>query len=223
MKAKYLILDFGKVLAYPVTGDWFITPLFYEYVNKDKIDKEKFHKCMVEIGDMLGGILKNVQEEYVIFIKFYKDSLINAGYIDKNINDVAKKCAHDFVFNNDKYKLYDDVIENLEKFSKEYRLICLSDNWPSGERYMKDMKIYDLFEKVYISSDYGYTKYEKIFFDHPIEDFKIKKDEAIFVDDSIELMDIAKEKGLIPVLMDRENKIENCAFKKVNCLKDIDK
>ena len=36
-------------------------------------------------------------------------------------------------------------------------------------------------------------------------------------------MDIAKEKGLIPVLMDRENKIENCAFKKVNCLKDIDK
>ena len=88
---------------------------------------------------------------------------------------------------------------------------------------MKDMKIYDLFEEVYISSDYGYTKYEKIFFDHPIEDFKIKKDEAIFVDDSIEIMDIAKEKGLIPVLMDRENKIENCAFKKVNCLKDIDK
>ena len=67
MKAKYLILDFGKVLAYPVTGDWFITPLFYEYVNKDKLDKEKFHKCMVEIGDMLGGILKNEQEEYEIF------------------------------------------------------------------------------------------------------------------------------------------------------------
>ena len=30
MKAKYLILDFGKVLAYPVTGDWFIIPSFYK-------------------------------------------------------------------------------------------------------------------------------------------------------------------------------------------------
>ena len=223
MKAKYLILDFGKVLAYPVTGDWFITPSFYKYVNKEKLDEEKFHECMVEIGDMLGGILKNEQEEYEVFTKFYKDSLINSGYIDENIDEVASKCAYEFVFNNDKYKLYDDVIESLEKFSKEYTLICLSDNWPSGRRYMKDMKIYDLFKRVYISSDFGYTKYDKIFFDYPIRDFKIKKDEAIFVDDSIELMDIAKEKGLIPVLMDRNNEIQKSKFRKISLLNDIDK
>lgn len=27
-KQKYLILDFGKVLAGPVSGNWFITPSF---------------------------------------------------------------------------------------------------------------------------------------------------------------------------------------------------
>ena len=229
MKAKYLILDFGKVLAYPVTGDWFIIPSFYKYVNKDKLNEGRLKKCMIEIGDMLGKKLKDEKEEFELFKEFYKKSLINSGYtyeditknVDKNIDDISRKCAYDFVFNNDKYRLYDDVVESLERFSKEYTLICLSDNWPSGERYMKDMKIYDLFERVYISSDYGYTKYEKIFFDHPIEDFKIKKDEAIFVDDSIELMDIAKEKGLIPVLMDRENSIKTCAYKKVSLLKDI--
>lgn len=223
MKAKYLILDFGKVLAYPVTGDWFITPSFYKYVNKEKLDEEKFHECMVEIGDMLGKPLKDEMEEFELFKEFYKKSLLNSGYIDENIDDISSKCAYEFVFNNDKYKLYDDVIESLEKFSKEYTLICLSDNWPSGRRYMKDMKIYDLFKRVYISSDFGYTKYDKIFFDYPIRDFKIKKDEAIFVDDSIELMDIAKEKGLIPVLMDRNNEIQKSKFRKISLLNDIDK
>ena len=30
---KYLVLDFGKVLAYPKTGDWFITPLFLQLID----------------------------------------------------------------------------------------------------------------------------------------------------------------------------------------------
>lgn len=36
---KYLILDFGKVLAYPTTGNWSITPKFIELVDLKKIDK----------------------------------------------------------------------------------------------------------------------------------------------------------------------------------------
>lgn len=231
MKIKYLILDFGKVLAYPVTGDWFIIPSFYKYVNKDKLNEGRLKKSMIEIGDMLGKKLKDEKEEFELFKEFYKKSLINSGYtyedisknVDKNIDDISRKCAYDFVYNNDKYRLYDDVVESLERFSKEYTLICLSDNWPSGRRYMKDMLIYDLFDKVYISSDFGYTKYEKIFFNHPINDFKIKKNEAIFVDDSMDLMSIAKEKGLIPYLMDRDNNVYDIKhdIRKISKLEEI--
>ena len=36
MKYKYIILDFGKVLAGPTTGDWFITPKFEKVIDKAK-------------------------------------------------------------------------------------------------------------------------------------------------------------------------------------------
>ena len=35
---KYIILDFGKVLAYPTTGNWHITPKFIELIDLKKID-----------------------------------------------------------------------------------------------------------------------------------------------------------------------------------------
>ena len=38
---KYIILDFGKVLAYPTTGNWDITPKFLELIDINKIDMNK--------------------------------------------------------------------------------------------------------------------------------------------------------------------------------------
>ena len=35
---KYLIFDYGDVLVYPVTGNWFITPNFYNIIEKKEID-----------------------------------------------------------------------------------------------------------------------------------------------------------------------------------------
>lgn len=34
---KYLIFDYGDVLAYPITGHWFITPEFYSIIEKKKL------------------------------------------------------------------------------------------------------------------------------------------------------------------------------------------
>ena len=87
---------------------------------------------------------------------------------------------------------------------------------------MKDLGIYDYFDRVYISSDYGYTKYDKLFFDEPIKDYGIKTDEAIFVDDSKILMDIAKEKGFVPMLMDRNKETNEFKYKVLNSLADIE-
>lgn len=40
MKYKYIILDFGKVLAGPTTGDWFITPKFEKVIDMSLIDRD---------------------------------------------------------------------------------------------------------------------------------------------------------------------------------------
>ncbi len=38
---KYIILDFGKVLAYPTTGNWDLTPRLLELIDIKKLDIEK--------------------------------------------------------------------------------------------------------------------------------------------------------------------------------------
>ena len=48
---KAILFDSGRVLNGPVTGHWFITPNFWEYVNKgvfDSLDKSKIASAFAE-------------------------------------------------------------------------------------------------------------------------------------------------------------------------------
>ena len=71
---KYLILDFGKVLAYPKTGDWFITPLFLELIDMNKLNREDILKAMSNFSDILSRKDTTLEEEYSIFYDFYKNT-----------------------------------------------------------------------------------------------------------------------------------------------------
>jgi HAD superfamily hydrolase (TIGR01509 family) len=193
---KYIILDFGKVLAYPTTGYWQITPKFLKLVNINKIDNEKLKDSMKEHKGIIscGLIIKNCEEEYKHILEFYEKVLQDIK-VD-NYKDIAKEIAYNFVYEFDKYQLYDGVKEELQRLSQNYKLILLSDNWPSVISYMKHNEIYDYFEKVYVSSIYGQKKKNGLFFDNPINDFNIKYGEAIFIDDNENLLDVAVTKGL---------------------------
>lgn len=106
----------------------------------------------------------------------------------------------------------------LNKIKEKYKLILLSDNRPSLIPYMKKSNVYDLFDRVYVSSFYGKEKKDKIFFDYPINHYDIKPGEAIFIDNNELLLDIAKEKGLDAFLMDRDNKVSHSKYKIINNL-----
>ena len=43
---KYIILDFGRVLAYPPTGYWQITPKFLKLIDISKIDTEQLKNAI---------------------------------------------------------------------------------------------------------------------------------------------------------------------------------
>lgn len=217
---KYLILDFGKVLAGPGTENWFLTPNFYKIIGINEIDLNKFEKAIQKCDSIISRKMKNEEDEYKAFCEVYYNVLKIMGY-EKNIEENSKKVAYDFVFNDNKFSLYLDTKENLERLSKKYKLILLSDNWPSVYRVMKNWKIDVFFDNIYVSSIYKETKKDKVFFDYPINEYNIKKDEAIFVDDNIELLKIAEEKGLLPILMDRENEIKECKYKVIKSLKEI--
>lgn len=216
---KYLILDFGKVLFYPTTGHWFITPTFLKVVNFNSINKDELEKAMTKYNHILSRKVTTIEEEYNMFYEFYKSIFKEINYTINN-NEIHK-ISYDITYNDEKYKMYDNVKEELEELSKKYKLLLLSDNWPCANRFLKNNNIYDYFEKIYISSIYGVQKKDRTFFDYPINDYNIRKSEAIFIDDNEELLDIAFEKGLDVRLMNRENEDIISKYKIINNLFEI--
>lgn len=216
---KYIILDYGKVLADTVTENWFITPNFYNILKTDKIDMDKFSNALIKADSFIASKMTNEEEELKAFSEVYYCIINELGYKSR---ELANKIAFDFVYNDKKHKLYNDVKSNLERLSKKYTLIMLSDNWPCVYRLMKNWDIDRYFSKIYVSSVYNSQKRNGVFFDYPIKDFNIKEGEAVFIDDNVELLKIAQEKGLQSILMDRENKIRECGFKIIRSLNELE-
>ena len=220
-KTKYLILDFGLVLGKPKTGNWFITPNFYEIIEKNKIDLKRLNVLFNKYNENISKKIITKEEEYKAFKEFYLN-ILNELKIVKNEEETAEKLAEDFVYNEDKYIMYDDVYEFLEKQSQKYILILLSDNWPCVYAILKNWGIDKFFTKIYISSEYPALKKDGMLFDYAMNEFKIKKDEAIFVDDNPELLEVADKKKLIPVLMDRTNLHKDYSkYKRIQNLEEI--
>ena len=222
MDAKYLILDMGKVLVGPTTGYWLITPSFLENVDMNKIDKIKLKDAMEEFNYILGKKMLTLDEEFFYMMEYYKSVLdrINYSITDEKLKNIV----NDFVYFNgsdSKYYLYNDVKSELKRLSEKYTLLMLSDNWPCGEEYLKKHNLYEYFDKIYISSTYGYLKSDKVFFDYLINDYNIKKGEAIYVDDREELLDIGVQKGLDVRLMDRERQISGSKYLVINGLDEL--
>lgn len=217
---KYIILDFGMVLAYPTTGNWHLTPKFLELIDISMLNKEDLKKSFENNKQILDEKILNLEEEYNMFFRFYNNILTECNYPNYT-TEYAKQIAYDRTYGDTKYQLYDNVKEELESLSKKYKLILLTDNWPDVLVSLEKYGIAKLFDKVYVSSIYGQLKKDGIFFDNPINDFKIKKDEAIFIDDNEELLEIAKNKGLQVKLMNREGNIKKSKFEIINNLIEL--
>lgn len=218
---EYIIFDFGGVLAYPTTGNWHITPKFLELVDINGLNKEK---AMSNIKRYQGLIdcslsIKSLEEEYNAMVSFY-DKVLCDSY-DNYKKEISEDIARDRVYNFDKYQLYDDVISELKKLSKDYKLLLLSDNWPSVLEYMKHFGLDQFFTKIYVSSIYGTKKENGTFFDIMLQDFEITESNAVFIDDHEENLDVAKSKGISGLLIDRNNKKTSSTHVVINSLSEI--
>ncbi len=216
-KIKYIILDFGNVLAYPITGNWFITPDFWDDLTEYYIDKDLLLNNFKKYSYILNDKILTEKEEYNMFYKFYNNVLSDFYVNDK----IIYKIASDFVYSDTKYKFYDNVVNELFSLKNKYKFILLSDNWPCMYRILQNKGIDKYFDRIYSSSDYGKKKEDEVLFDYPINDFNIKAGEAIFIDDNELLLDVAVSKGLLVRHMDRENKIIKSKYKIIYDLNSI--
>lgn len=220
MAIKNIVFDLGDVLVYPKSLHWFITPRFYEILNKEYIDENKLKKSFRDNMYVLTQNPNTEEEEYNEFRNFYFKVLSDIRY--PNINqELADKVTYDCVYNDDKFIFYDDVNDNLERLSKKYNLYILSNAWPSIIRILKKHGIEKHFKGIVVSFMYSTLKEEKLF-DSFIEEYKIKTKDSVFVDDRKDLLKIASELGFEVLLMDRNNNISSEEYKSINKLEELD-
>ena len=220
LKYKYVILDFGKVIAGPAAGNWDTTPKFLELIDINKIDKKEFKKVREKYGYLLSAKITTLEEEYNMFVNFYDGILKDLKYpnYDKKL---AEAIAYDRTYKYSKYTLYDNIHKELETLKNKYTVIMLTDNWPCVYDYLKENNLDQYFDKIYVSSIYGVEKKDKVFFDYPINDYNIKPGEALFIDDLDTNLDVAKGKGLDVLQMDREGVIKDSRHKIIHDLDNI--
>ena len=111
-KLKYLILDFGKVLAGPTTGHWFMTPKFLELVDRE-VSNEEFLEAMKEYQNYLDEKMITEDEEYDYFIDFDD---IEEGYNYRIDEDT------DYLYYIKNYEIKSVKPVKISSFKDDYKL-----------------------------------------------------------------------------------------------------
>jgi putative hydrolase of the HAD superfamily len=159
-------------------------------------------------------------EEYAQFIEFYR--IIFAQLKIKVSEKKLGKLAWDIVYNDNRIKLYDDVIDGIKELKQKYKVIILSDAWPSLKRVLKNNGTLELIDGLIISCNYNETKESTKLFEIAIKEYNLIPGECVYIDDSIDNLKNSEKAGFKPILMDRRNEFENAEYPVIKGLNEIE-
>lgn len=207
---KGVLFDSGRVLNYPTTGNWFISPNFYDIVSKElfeNIDSRKIHNAFQNATRYINSIacIRDKNEELIYFTEFYNifSNCLPELKLEKS---KIRLIAEDLVYNLQKYTFYSDVFAVIPKISKKYKLGIVSDAWPSLIDVYESADLKKYFSTIIISSVLGTQKPDKKMYEAALKNLKISPQEAIFIDDNPKNCDGAKRIGMKPYLLCRNPK-----------------
>ena len=227
-KIKAILMDSGRVLNAPVTGEWFISPNFFSYVNKktyNSISASQKRQAFKKSGEYISNqnFIINENEEFKHFVEYYR---IFSKYMpqlqlhNKQIQAIAK----DLVYNYNKYSFYKDVFKFIPELSKKYKLAVVSDAWPSLENVFRKANLREYFSAFVISSVKGVTKPSELMYKTALEELKISAEEAIFIDDSIKNCDGAIKLGISSFVLCRDWRVyayNKLTYKNYNIIRGL--
>ena len=234
-KIKAVLFDSGRVLNGPVTGHWFITPNFWDYVDKavfESIESSKIQVAFREADKYINTqkLITTKEIELECFIKFYEvfsNSLPELNLTKDKINLIA----NDLVYNPEKYVFYDDALEMIPELSKQYKLGIVSDAWPSLLDVYDKNNVTQYFGSIIISSIIGASKPDSKMYVTALKELDVSPDEAVFIDDSLKNCLGAEAVGIQSYWLCRDkkqytlNKIKSIGkkYKVINSLDDLKK
>ena len=225
---RNVLFDYGRVLARPCTGNWFLTPntlrmggfgltlRFYLQSGKTKKLFREGEKFLLE-----NHTLFTEEEEIEQFTGYYLRLLDGLGQ-RRNRERIARDMAYDCVKNDGKVIFYTDVTDGLTALKKNYYIGVVSDTWPSLRRLLDRAGVAPLLDGLVMSCEHGVTKNEGIkLFDIAAETLVIDPAETLFVDDSPSILDNAVAAGYRPLLMDRNRTAEAGRYPIARSMDDV--
>jgi len=222
---KAILFDSGRVLNYPQSGNWFITPNFFKYVDKNvfnRISKDKKKLAFKIAYDYISlcKSIKTQEEEYSHFVEYY--NIFFNGLPELNLNtDDVESIAKDLVYNPEKYVFFDEVASVINVLSKEYKLGVVSDAWPSLNSVFEAVRLRYYFSTFIISSMLGVTKPNIIMYQTALDELGVLPENTIFIDDNLKNCIGANKLGIHTVLLCR-NKFEYVLNKVLSIRKGYD-
>ena len=210
MKIKAVMLDSGYVLNRSATGNWFIPPVFFNYVDKEKwdgLDQQRLASAFRAAMKYIIGqsLIKDKEEELLHFKEFYQ--IFSSQLPELGLTEEKTDClASDMVNNAKKYVFYDDALRVIPRLKQRYQLAVISDAWPSLVDIFKENDVYDCFDAFVISSFIGATKPDAKMYLTALEQLKVLPEEAVFVDDNPANCVGALKVGVHAVLLCRDRR-----------------
>ena len=208
-KIKAILFDSGKVLNFPASGHWFITPNFFDYVEKEKfdgLDEKRISHAFKKANKYIDTVklIQTREEELEHFTKFYRIFATELSELNLS-SEKIELLAKDLVYNPEKYVFYDDALQVLSDLRGKYKLGIVSDAWPSLRDVYVKQGLDTYFDSFVISSLAGVTKPDEKMYTTALHELGVLPKEAVFVDDNLENCVGAGKLGIHSVLLCRNN------------------
>jgi putative hydrolase of the HAD superfamily len=218
---KYILLDAGNVLFYKITHE------DENIANLLNITKGEYRRILDKLIDEQSTEEKNefknmnTFEKEITYLNKLHKKICEYLNIDPTTEIIQKMTKYRIQGD---YALKEDIIETLKKLKERYKLGILS-NAPPSRRY-HELKINNLdsyFDHIFISKELGLAKPNPEIFKYVLREIGYLSQEVLFIDDKFENLNIAKQVGIINlVLFNRDQKANNkTKHSTVNNLKEI--
>jgi len=200
---RRIFFDSGKVLVYPVSGDWLVPTLL-----ADRQSELGFGSLRLGLNRMRAGafldhnhLVLTEDAEYEQFLEYYR--ILFDGIPALESGGLAGRCARAKVSDYSTVRFYSDVAGAMARLRMEYLLGIISDAWPSIFSMYRTNGFHEAFDPFIVSSMHGATKAQRTLFDVALSSIEEDPAECLFVDDSVANCRIAVEKGMTAVVMCR--------------------
>lgn len=166
---------------------WEKLALFYGYYGAEYEAEELHHTYLEIIVCMEKSKSGKNSDAHEACPEIQIEQVFRELFVEKGVDADLTLVIHAGQFframSTDYIRLYEGTEEMLDALRRKHKKIYLLSNAQRifTEYEMKALKIYQYFEKIFISSDFGYKKPDSRFFEKLIQTCSISKEKAIMI------------------------------------------